>query len=227
MEISNVSAIQISLLVGLLATLFGLVPGVWLAWILARKDFPGKSLLNVVVFFPMVSPPLVTGYLLLKMLGKNSVIGSLLSQLGLAIPFSLLGAILASLVVGFPLFVMLMRSTFAGLDPQLEDYALSAGHKPLAAFLKVVLPLSYPGIIAGAVIFFARSLGEFGATIVLAGNKEGVTRTISLAIYSLMDSPRGDDQAQNLLLASLLISFLSLLAYEFFTRRYWKKIEWK
>ena len=227
MEISNVSAIQISLLVGLLATLFGLVPGVWLAWILARKDFPGKSLLNVVVFFPMVSPPLVTGYLLLKMLGKNSVIGSFLSQFDLAIPFSLLGAILASLVVGFPLFVMLMRSTFAGLDPQLEDYALSAGHKPLAAFLKVVLPLSYPGIIAGAVIFFARSLGEFGATIVLAGNKEGVTRTISLAIYSLMDSPQGDDQAQNLLLASLLISFLSLLAYEFFTRRYWKKIEWK
>jgi molybdate transport system permease protein len=90
MEISNVSAIQISLLVGLLATLFGLVPGVWLAWILARKDFPGKSLLNVVVFFPMVSPPLVTGYLLLKMLGRNSVIGSMLSQFGLAIPFSLL-----------------------------------------------------------------------------------------------------------------------------------------
>nr|MBA2406089.1 ABC transporter permease subunit [Bdellovibrionales bacterium] len=143
------------------------------------------------------------------------------------IPFSILGAIVASMVVGFPLLVMFIRSTFAGLDSHLEGYAMTAGHNPRETFFKVILPLSYPGIIAGAVVCFARSLGEFGATIVLAGNMEGETRTISMAIYSLLDSPAGENQANNLLYASLCISFISLLGYEFFTRRFWKKIEWK
>lgn len=227
MELSIASAIKISLLVGLSATLLGIIPAVAMAWILARKDFPGKAILNILIFFPMVTPPLVTGFLLLKILGRNSFLGQFLSHLGITIPFTLLGAVIASAVVGFPLLVMFIRSTFAGLDPQLESYALTAGHNPRQTFFKVVLPLSYPGIIAGAIVCFARSLGEFGATVVLAGNMEGKTRTISMAIYSLLDSPLGEDQANTLLFASIGISFVSLVAYELFTRRFWKKIEWK
>ena len=226
-ELSVASAIKVSIIVGVSATLVGLIPAVFTAWILARKNFFGKSILNILIFFPMVTPPVVTGFLLLKLLGRSSFLGQILGQFGISIPFSLLGAITASAVVGFPILVMFIRNTFAGLDPNLERYALTAGHSPRQVFFKVVLPLSYPGIVAGGVVCFARSMGEFGATVVLAGNMEGRTRTISMAIYSLLDSPVGEGQANTLLLASLGISFLSLLAYEFFTRRFWKKIEWK
>jgi molybdate transport system permease protein len=225
--INNVSAIQISLIVGLCATLCAIVPAVYLAWILARKEFPGRNLINILIFFPMVSPPVVTGFLLLKLLGRNSFLGMILENLGITIPFSILGAIIASAVVGFPLLIMFIRSTFAGIDPQLENYALTAGYTPFKTFMKVTLPLSYPGILAGAIVCFARSLGEFGATIVLAGNMEGETRTIPMAIYSLLDSPAGEIQANQLLVASVVISCISLFAYEFFTRSFWKRMEWK
>jgi len=226
-DLSIVSAIKVSVIVGISSTLLGLIPAISMAWILARKDFAGKSIINVLIFFPMFTPPVVTGFFLLKILGRNGPIGQMLSSFGLSIPFSMLGAIVASLVVGFPLLVMFLRSTFAGLDPHLEAYALTAGYNPRQTFFKVVLPLSYPGIIAGSIVCFARSLGEFGATIVLAGNMEGETRTISLAIYSLLDSPIGESEANSLLLASIGLSFASLIAFELFTRRFWKKIEWK
>ena len=227
MMINNFSAIVISLIVGVCATLLAVIPAVYFAWILARKKFPGRSLINILIFFPMFSPPVVTGYLLLKIFGRNSFFGNILETFGITIPFSILGAIMASAVVGFPLLVMFIRSTFAGIDPQLEKYALTAGYTPFQAFMKVTLPLSYPGIIAGAVVCLARSLGEFGATIVLAGNMEGQTRTIPMAIYSLLDSPTGESQANQLLFASIIISFIALIAYEFFTRSFWKRIEWK
>ena len=227
MEIDSSSAIKLSIIVGVLATLLALIPATWLAWILARKNFRAKPVVSMLIFFPMVSPPLVTGFILLKFLGRNSSVGQFLNSIGINIPFTLLGAVIASAVVGFPLLVMFIRSTFASLDPNLESYSLSAGHTPRDTFFKVVLPLSYPGIIAGSIVCFARSLGEFGATIILAGNREGETRTISMAIYSLLDSPAGEEQANSLLLASLFISFLSLLAYEYFTKRFWRKIEWK
>lgn len=227
MEIDSYSAIKLSIIVGVLATVCALIPAIWLAWILARKNFRLKPLLSMLLFFPMVSPPLVTGFLLLKFFGRNSSIGQMLLSMGISIPFSLSAAVIASAVVGFPLLVMFIRSTFANLEPHLESYSLTAGHTPFETFFKVVLPLSYPGIIAGAIVCFARSLGEFGATIVFAGNREGETRTISMAIYSLLDFPSGEDQANTLLLASVAISFLSLIAYEFFTKRFWSKIEWK
>jgi molybdate transport system permease protein len=226
-DLSVASAIKISIIVGISSTLLGLIPAIVVAWILARKDFIGKSIINVFIFFPMFTPPVVTGYFLLKILGRNSLIGQMLASVGLSIPFSILGAIVASLVVGFPLLVMFLRSTFASLDPQIENYALTAGYNPRQTFFKVVLPLSYPGIIAGSIVCFARSLGEFGATIVLAGNMEGETRTISMAIYSLLDSPVGESKANSLLLASVGLSFVSLVAFELFTRRFWKKLEWK
>jgi molybdate transport system permease protein len=137
-----------------------------------------------------------------------------------------LALLLASAVVGFPLLVMFIRSTFAAIDPKYEQYAMTAGHPPLQTFFKVVLPMSYPGILAGGIISFARALGEFGATIVLAGNKEGETRTISLAIYSLLDSPLGERPASFLIMLSLGLSFTTLVLYEIFTKKFWKKIEW-
>ena len=227
MDVSTLSAIKLSLLVGLCATLVALIPAIMIARLLNSKSFKFKTLLNVLIFFPMVSPPVVTGYLLLMLLGRNSWFGQMLSAFGIQIPFSLLGAILASVVVGFPLLVMFIRAAFAGLDPQLEQYALSAGLTPFQAFMKVSLPLSFPGILAGAIVMFARSLGEFGATVVLAGNVEGETRTISLAIYSLMDSASRSSEENTLLVASVLLSFLALIAYEACNRFYWKKIEWK
>lgn len=226
-DLSIFSAIKLSLLVGLCSTLLSIFPAVAIAWVLARKKFPGKSLINSMIFLPMVLPPVATGFLLLKILGRNSFLGTILEKFGMNIPFTLLGAIVASAVVGFPLFVMLVRSTFAGLDSQLENYSLTAGYNPRQTFLKIVLPLSYPGIIAGSIVCFARSIGEFGATVILAGNMEGQTRTISLAIYSLLDSPVGEEKANILLMASVGISFLSLLVYEYFNRKFWKKIEWK
>lgn len=224
MLIDITSALKISLLVGLLATLMAIFPAIVIGWCLARREFPGKSLINVLVFFPMVSPPVATGYLLLQLFGRNGWLGSSLSLIGIQIPFSLLGAALASAVVGFPLLVMLIRSTFASLDSRLEDYALSSGHKPLEVFRRVVLPMSYPGILAGAVVCFARSIGEFGATVVLAGNIEGQTRTLSMAIYTLLDSPSGEEQASTILWISVLISLFSLVAYEYLNRRFWKKV---
>lgn len=226
-DLSITSAIKLSLVVGLCSTLLSIVPAIAVAWILARKKFIGKSVLNIFIFLPMVLPPVVTGFILLKLLGRNSFLGTILDQFGINIPFTILGAIVASAVVGFPLFVMLVRSTFAGLDPELESYSLTSGHTPRETFFKVVLPLSYPGIIAGAIVCFARSIGEFGATVVLAGNMEGETRTISLAIYSLLDSPKGEDMANMLLFASVGVSFVSLLIYEYCNRKFWKKIEWK
>ena len=227
MDLSVISAIKLSIVVGLCATLVAIVPAIYVAKLLDHKNLRFKALLNLIIFFPMVSPPVVTGYLLLLLLGRNSWIGKILETVGIQIPFSLLGAIIASMVVGFPLLVMFIRSAFAALDPQLEQYALSAGHTPFETFMKVSLPLSFPGILAGAIVMFARSLGEFGATVVLAGNMEGETRTISLAIYSLMDSAKRSSEANTLLVSSIVISLFALIAYEACNRFYWKKIEWK
>ncbi len=226
MEINPFEALKVSFLVATLATFITLPIAIYFAWILARKNFFGKTLLSMLIFFPLVTPPLVTGYMMLDFLGRNSWIGSMLERFGVSIPFSLSGAVLASVVVGFPLLVMFIRSTFAAIDPKYEQYAMTAGHPPLKTFFKVVIPLSYPGILAGATVSFARALGEFGATIVLAGNKEGETRTISLAIYSLLDSPLGEKPASVLMLLSLGLSCLSLVLYEIFTKKFWKKIEW-
>lgn len=227
MSMGNLSAMKISLLVGIWSTLLSIIPALAFAWILVHRNFPGKMFLNMLLFFPLVSPPVVTGFLLLKFLGRNSFIGEFLGLMGIHIPFSILGAIIAAMVVSFPLFVMSIKSALNGIDPHLEKYAMSAGHGEFQTFLKVTLPLSLPGIMAGAIIAFARSLGEFGATVVLAGNIEDKTRTIPMAIYSLMDTPGGEKHAHELLLASLAISCLALVAHELCNRRYWKRIEWK
>lgn len=226
MTVDAFSAVKISLLVGALCTLLSVIPATYVGWLLARKSFRGKTLLNLLVFFPLVSPPVVTGIILLHFFGRNSFIGKWLETFGIQIPFTIIGAVIAALVVGFPLFVMSTRAAFSHLDQNLEKYAATAGHTPWETFFKVTLPLSFPGILAGSVITFARSLGEFGATVVLAGNIEGSTRTIPMAIYTLLDSPFGESEASRLLWNSLALSFVALGLYEFFNRWYWKKIEW-
>jgi len=219
------SAIRLSLLVALGATLAGFVPAVWAGWILARKDFPGKSLLATVALVPLVLPPVVTGFLLLSLLGYQGPLGGWLETLGIPVPFTLLGATLAALTVGFPLYVVSIRNAFQVVDPSYEEVSWTLGRRPWPTFLRVTFPLALPGIAAGAVLAFARALGEFGATVVLAGNIEGSTRTIALAVYTLLESPEGRDAIWVLVGASVLLSLLALLGYEFLSRRQRRQME--
>lgn len=219
------SAIRLSFLVALGATLAGLVPAVAVGWILARKDFFGKSVLATVALVPLVLPPVVTGFLLLSLLGSQGPLGSWLEALGLPIPFTLLGATLAALTVGLPLYVVSVRNAFQAVDPAYEEVSWTLGRRPWPTFLRVTLPLAVPGIAAGAVLAFARALGEFGATVVLAGNVEGSTRTIPLAVYTLLESPEGRDAIWVLVGASVILSLLALLGYEALSRRQRRHME--
>jgi molybdate transport system permease protein len=205
--------------VALLATLLSLVPAVLLGWLLARRDFPGKSVLNAVLLAPMVIPPVVTGFLLLWFVGANGPLGEVLAGAGVALPFSFAAAVLAAAVVGFPLFVITVRNAFETVDPGLEEMARTLGSTPLQAFRRVTLPLARSGIAAGMILAFARALGEFGATVVLAGNLEGETRTIALAVYTLLEAPEGQQQVWILVAASVGISFLALAGFEALSRR--------
>jgi molybdate transport system permease protein len=219
------SAIRLSLLVGLAATLAGFLPAVALGWILARKDFLGKSVVATLALVPLVLPPVVTGFLLLSLLGTHGPLGGWLARMGLPIPFTLLGAILAALAVGLPLYVVSVRNAFQSVDPSFEEVSWTLGRRPWPTFLRVTLPLALPGIAAGAVLAFARALGEFGATVVLAGNVEGSTRTIALAVYTLLESPEGRNAIWVLVGASVLLSLLALLGYEVLSRRQRRQME--
>jgi len=219
------SAIRISLLVALMATAAGLLPAVGLGWLLARHEFPGKTLLSTAVLAPLVIPPVVTGFLLLSLLGTQSALGRLLSQLGLSVPFTLLGAAVAALVVGLPLYVISIRGAFEAVDPLYEELSWTLGVPPRRTFLRISLPLALPGIVAGAVLAFARALGEFGATVVLAGNMEGTTRTIALAVYTLLESPSGREATWVLVGASVGLSLLALIGFERLSRRQRRRLE--
>ena len=212
------SAIRLSLLVALVSTLLGLVPAVGLGWLLARHDFTGKTLVTTVVLAPLVLPPVVTGFLLLSVLGRQSPVGSALSTAGLTVPFTLLGATVAAFVVGLPLYVLSVRGAFEAVDPQYEELSWTLGVPPRRTFLRISLPLALPGIVAGAILAFARALGEFGATVVLAGNVEGSTRTIALAVYTLLEAPSGRETTWLLVGASVGLSLLALAGYEAFSR---------
>lgn len=225
MNIDPYSAIKISVLVGFFCVLVGFFPALLFGWLLARKKFWGKSLFNLIIFFPMTLPPLVTGLILLKFLGRESFLGNYFLNMGLPLTFSLPAAVLASFVVGLPLYVMMIRLAFESSDLRYEELAKTLGLSPFKIFLKISLPLAWPGILAGSVISFARAMGEFGATSILAGNIEGETRTISLALYSLLDSPEGVGSGHQLIIASLLLSFLSLASYELLLKWHRKRLE--
>lgn len=219
------SAIKLSVIVGLLCVIIGFPIALFFGWLLARKNFRGKSLLNLILFLPLSLPPVVTGLVLLKFLGRNSFIGSYFSSLGFPLTFSLTGAVIASFVVGFPLYVMMIRSAFEATDVRYEEVAKTLGLTPIKIFLKISLPLALPGILAGSVIAFARAMGEFGATSILAGNIEGETRTISLALYALLEAPDGLDLGQKLIVASIIISLLSLISYELLLKWHRTRLE--
>ena len=220
-------AISLSLQVGLWCAILGLPVAVALGWLLARRTFPGKLLLNMIIFTPLVVPPVVTGYLLLITFGRMTLIGRFFEQFGVSFSFTFVGAVLAAFIVGMPLYIMSIRSAFESIDPKLEEMAMTLGHTPLKVFFKVTLPLAFPGIGAGALLAFVRALGEFGATVMIAGNMEGKTRTIALAIYSLLDRPNGFEASKVLVVASLSVSLLALFGYELLIRWHRRRLEWR
>ena len=213
------TAIALTLRVALVATLVATPLGIAVAWLLSRKNFPGKILLEALVHLPLVLPPVVTGYLLLLTFGRHGAVGDLLAEFGIVLAFRWTGAALACGVMGFPLLVRPIRISFEAIDLRLEQAATTLGASPLNVFSSVTFPLALPGIIAGMVLCFAKALGEFGATITFVSNIPGETQTISSAIYALIQTPNGDFAALQLIVISLLIAFAALIASEWFVRR--------
>jgi molybdate transport system permease protein len=212
--------LRLSLFVATVAVAGSLPFGMALAWLLARKAFWGKTLVETAVNLPLVVPPVVTGYLLLVILGRRGLLGSRLEAwFGLEFVFDWKGAAVASAVMAFPLMVRPIRLAFAGVDPRLETASRTLGAGRLATMWRITLPLARPGIIAGCVLAFARSLGEFGATIMIAGNVPGQTRTIPLHIYTLLETPGGMQQAHALIAVSIVIAAVAIFAGEVIERR--------
>ncbi|MFZ5778777.1 MAG: molybdate ABC transporter permease subunit [Pseudomonadota bacterium] len=214
------TAVRLSLLVATTATLGSLPAGVAVAWLLARKQFWGKGLLDTVVHLPLILPPVVTGYLLLISFGRRGPIGAFLAeQFDIVFSFRWTGAALACAIMGFPLMVRAVRLSIEAVDTRLESAAGTLGANPLWVFATVTLPLCLPGVIAGAILCFAKSMGEFGATITFVSNIPGETQTLPSLIYTLTQVPNGDAAALRLTLVSIAISMLALLASEFLARR--------
>jgi molybdate transport system permease protein len=201
------------------ATAASLPFGVAIAWLLARKRFWGKALLDALVHLPLVVPPVVTGYLLLIAFGRKGLFGEALASVGIVFSFRWTGAALACAVMAFPLLVRPLRLSFEAIDPRLEQAAAILGATPLRVFFTINLPLAVPGLIAGTMLGFARALGEFGATITFVSNIPGETQTISSAIYSLMQVPNSDAAIVRLMLISIAIAFAALLLSEWLARR--------
>ena len=207
-------AVLLSLKVAATATLVSLPLGLGVAWLLARRRFPGRALLDGLVHLPLILPPVVTGYLLLLAFGRKGVFGAPLADLGIVFAFRWTGAALACAVMGFPLMVRAMRLSLEAVDSKLEDAAGTLGASPLLVFLTVTLPLSLPGCLAGAVLAFAKAMGEFGATITFVSNIPGETQTLPSAIYTLTQVPGGEGPALRLTLVSVALSITALLASE-------------
>ena len=214
------TAIHLSLRIAIVATMVALPFGIAIAWLLARKNFWGKALLDGMVHLPLVLPPVVTGYLLLISFGRRGPIGAFLDQhFGIVFSFRWTGAALACGIMGFPLLVRPIRLAIEAIDRKLEDAAATLGAGRFWVFLTVTLPLALPGLIAGFVLCFAKALGEFGATITFVSNIPGETQTISAAIYTLTQVPGGDAAAGRLVLVAIVISLVALVAAEWLARR--------
>jgi molybdate transport system permease protein len=220
----EITAIWLSLKVATIATIASLPLAIACAYVLARKDFWGKSIINGLVHLPLVLPPVVTGYLLLITFGRRGPVGSALeSCCGIVFSFRWTGAALACAVMAFPLVVRAIRLAIEAIDPRLEAAAATLGARPSMVFLTVTLPLALPGILAGAIIGFAKALGEFGATITFVSNIPGETQTIATSIYSYTQAPGGDDNALRLTLVSVAIAMAALIASELLARRIMRK----
>jgi molybdate transport system permease protein len=212
--------LELSLRVALCCVVISLPPGVGLGWLLARATFRGKMLLDGLCHLPLVLPPVVTGYVLLLLFGRRGLLGGMLERtFGLQLAFNWKGAVLASAVVGFPLMLRAIRLAIESIDPRLERVARTLGAGPLYAFFTVTLRLAAPGLIVGALLAFARSLGEFGATITFVSNIQGETRTIPSAIFTYLHQPGGEAPAARLVLISVLLSLAAMVASETVSQR--------
>lgn len=218
-------AIRLSLTVGLTATFLSLPFAVAVAWILERTRWPGRGLLQTAVMMPLVLPPVVIGYLLLKLFSPRGIVGQALDAIGMPVAFHWLGAVVAAAIVGFPLFVMTIGLAMKNVDPRLETVSRSLGRSRWETFRRVTIPLSWPGILSGAAISFARGLGEFGATVILAGRITGETETIPLAIYAELDSPGGETRIGTMVVASIVICLSCVLIARGLDRWHRRRLE--
>jgi molybdate transport system permease protein len=213
------AALRLSLAVASRSVAISLLPAIIMAWLLTRRRFVGRTLLDAVVHLPLVLPPVVVGYLLLLLLGTRGFIGRWLDQtFDIQLTFSMLGAAVATAVMSFPLMVRAMRISLENVDRGLEDAARTLGAGAWRRFLTITLPLMLPGVLAGAVTAFAAGLGEFGAVITFVSNIPGETRTLPLALYTALQSPDGDATAARLALLSFSLGLTGLLASEMLAR---------
>ena len=216
----ELTALWLSVKIGLWCTALIAIPGLVTGWLLARIPFPGKALVDGLVHLPLVLPPVVPGYLLLLVLGRQSPIGRWLYETwGVTLVFSWQGAVIASALMAFPLMVRAVRLAVMLVEPRLEEAARTLGAGPLRVWLTITVPLALPGILTGLVLAFARSLGEFGATVTFVGNVAGETRTLPLAIYTYTQIPGGDGPALRLVVISILLALAALWASEWAARR--------
>ena len=212
-------ALRLSLWVACWATVLSVPLALWVAWLLARREFWGKSLLSALVHLPLVLPPVVTGYLLLLTFSRDAPLGRALDTLGLSLAFHWSGAVLAALIMGFPLMVRAMRLAFEAVDPRIEEAAATLGAPRRAIFARVTLPLIAPGILAGAVMGFAKAMGEFGATITFVANIPGQTQTLPSAIWAALQIPGGEGQAVTMVLMASAVAVGAVLLSEVLARR--------
>ncbi|HKK98953.1 MAG TPA: molybdate ABC transporter permease subunit [Desulfotignum sp.] len=214
-------ALGLSLKVSFLAVAVSLPAGIGAAWVLSRYRFPGKGLVDGLIHLPLVLPPVVTGYLLLVLLGRKGIIGGFLyNTFGITLAFTWKGAAVAAAVMAFPLLVRAVRLSADAVDPGLEDAARTLGAGRMRVFFTITLPLMVPGIITGTILAFARSLGEFGATITFVSNIRGETQTLPLALYSLTQVPDGEAGALRLCIISVALAMSALLLSEWMARRF-------
>ncbi|MEK9722543.1 MAG: molybdate ABC transporter permease subunit [Rhodospirillaceae bacterium] len=217
----EIEAISLSLQVAAWAVGVSLPLGVGVAWLLVRRRFPVRLLLDGIVHLPLILPPVVIGYLLLVTFGRQGAVGAwLYDSFGVSVAFTWKGAAIAAGVMAFPLMVRAIRLGLEAVDPKLEQAARTLGARPVAVFLTVTLPLMAPGILSGAILAFARCLGEFGATITFVSNIPGATRTLPLALYTAVQVPGGEAQAARLVVVAVVLALAALLASELLSRRF-------
>lgn len=218
-------ALALSLQVSLWATVISLPIGVFVACALARWRFPGREFLNGLVHLPLILPPVVTGYLLLLAFGRKGVVGQYLDQwFGIVLAFRWTGAVLAAAVMAFPLMVRAIRLAIEAVDPKLEEAASTLGASRPWVFATVTLPLILPGVIAGAILAFAKAMGEFGATITFVSNIPGQTQTLPSAIYAVLQVPGGDAQAWRLVVVAIIVAMAALMLSEWLGRAVARRI---
>ena len=221
----EIEVLLLSLKIAGWAVLVSLPPGIAIAWLLSRKQFPGKFLLDGLVHLPLVIPPVAVGYILLLLLGRQGPVGGLLYDLfDVTLVFTWQGAAIAAAVMAFPLMVRAIRLSLDNVDPKIEAAARTLGAKPGRVFVTITLPLMMPGILTGVVLSFARALGEFGATITFVSNIAGETRTLPIALYTLLQSPGSEDAALRIVGLSVFLALAALLVSEVLARKVSRKL---